>query len=320
VAILAGIDEAGFGPTLGPLVVSGVIFRVPDDRLDQCLWGTLRATCASRVGRRGHRLVIADSKQLYRSRGSLQPLERAALVMLAVSGHRPASWHALLESIAPHAIEQLALYPWYVDAAVPLPVNEDIGDIATQANAIRRDCARQGVALCSVLSEPLPAGHFNRLVKSTRNKAVVLLGLVLRIVDRIMRFAPGERVRLHVDRLGGRAHYRDALMTALSGYDLQVLEESATRSAYRLCRASRTCEIDFVTTGEGRHLPVALASVYSKYQRELYMHAFNRYWSGQITGLRPTAGYYSDAHRWLDEAAPELERRSVDRTLLVRER
>jgi hypothetical protein len=60
--------------------------------------------------------------------------------------------------------------------------------------------------------------------------------------------------------------------------------------------------------------------VYSKYLRELYMHVFNRYWSGQIAGLRATAGYYSDARRWLNEAAVELERRSIDRSMLIRQR
>ncbi|UCC30384.1 MAG: hypothetical protein JSU86_19560 [Phycisphaerales bacterium] len=319
-ALLAGIDEAGFGPLLGPLVVSGAVFRVPDCRLNHCLWETLRATCTATPDRSRHRLPIADSKRLYRSPGGLSRLERTALVMLAVGGIRPPSWRVLLDKLAPGASKQLDRYTWYAGTDVSLPLADGVGDIGTQANAVLRECTEQGVSLAGVFSEPLPEGHYNRLVGQTRNKSVVLLGLALRVVDRIMQSAPGERVRLHVDRLGGRWHYRDALMTAMCGYDLQILEESAARSAYRLVRTSRICEIDFVTGGESRHLPTALASVYSKYLRELYMHVFNRYWSGQIAGLRATAGYYSDARRWLKEAAAELTRRSIDRSMLVRQR
>jgi len=203
---------------------------------------------------------------------------------------------------------------------VALPLSDNVGDVGTRANAIRQDGAVSGVEFLGVCCEPLPEGHYNRLVSNTRNKAVVLLGLALRVVDRIMRTAPDERVRLCVDRLGGRTHYREALTVSLPGYDMRILEESETRSAYRLTRSARTCEIEFVIGGESRHFAVALASVYSKYVRELYMHAFNRYWSGRIPGLRPTAGYYTDAQRWLGDAGPKLDGFCVDRGLLVRER
>ena len=74
----------------------------------------------------------------------------------------------------------------------------------TRANAVLRDCRAEGVAFAGVFVEPLTAGHFNRLVGSTRNKSVVSWGTTLRVVDRIMKSAPNERVRLCVDRLGGR--------------------------------------------------------------------------------------------------------------------
>jgi len=60
--------------------------------------------------------------------------------------------------------------------------------------------------------------------------------------------------------------------------------------------------------------------VYSKYVRELFMRLFNDYWCAQQAALRPTAGYYGDAQRWLDDADPVLRRLQVDRRLLVRER
>ena len=319
-AILAGIDEAGYGPTLGPLIVSGVVFRVPEDRLNESLWNVLRNTVSPTTIRAGRRLVVADSKKLYSSRGSLAPLERAALVMLAVAHHRPESWRGLLRVVAPQTIEQLSHYPWYDQTDFPIPTADEVGDIGMRANAVRRDCAKHKVEPVAVFCEPMLEGHFNRLVKNTRNKAVVLLGLALRIVDRIVRLAPHERVRLCVDRLGGRRHYREALVTALPGYEMQILEESPERSAYRLIRSSRICEIEFATSGEQRHFTVALASVYSKYLRELFMHAFNSYWSGKMPGLERTAGYYTDAQRWLEEVAPVLRQAKVHRGLLVRER
>jgi hypothetical protein len=345
VAILAGIDEAGFGPLLGPLVVSGVAFRVQSAALDGCLWDVLKATCAGTPERCGRRLLIVESKKLYRGRTGLAPLERAALVMLAVGGHRPGSWRSLLDLVAADATEELDRCLWYADADVPLPLSDGIGDIGTQANAIRRDCSEHGIELVGVFSETLLAGQYNRLVHKTRNKAVVLQGLALRVVARILRDVADQRVRLYVDRLGGRIRYRESLSTALAACDLQILEESPERSAYRFVlergrRSSRppgrprfqrptgtsaatpmrVCEIEFVTAGDSRHFPVALASIYSKYLRELYMHVFNRYWSGKMGKLRPTAGYYSDARRWLGEAAPMLDRLSIDRGMLVRQR
>ena len=319
-ALLAGIDEAGYGPVLGPLIVSGVAFRVPDEQLGACLWQTLKQSCTDKLEHRGHRLVIADSKKLYRSRSSLAPLERAALVMLAVAGHRPGSWRALLEDLAPRAGDALNGCRWYADADVALPSSKGVGDIPTRANAVRLDCREHDVELRGVFSEPLLAGQYNGLVERTRNKAVVLLGLALRVVDRILRCAPESRVRLYVDRLGGRRHYREPLLTGFPEYDLQIVEETPWRSAYRLTGVSRVFEVEFVTRGETHHFPVALASVYSKYLRELYMCVFNEYWSRRLPGLRPTAGYYSDAQRWIREATPALDRLAVDLRTLVRQR
>jgi hypothetical protein len=58
----------------------------------------------------------------------------------------------------------------------------------------------------------------------------------------------------------------------------------------------------FEVEAEARHFPVALASMTAKLVRELAMMRFNRYWSGRMAELKPTAGYRNDAHRWLDDA------------------
>jgi len=266
---------------------------------------------------------VADSKRLFRSKNAgsgLVLLERAALVMLAAGGRSPGTWRELLGVVSPGAVHELDDYAWYAGADRPLPLCDEVGDLGTRANALRRNFAERGVTLLGVFVEPLPEGRFNRLVRATRNKAVVLLGLVMQLIDRVLRSASDSEVRICVDRLGGRQLYREALSTALPGHELRIMEETAERSAYRLVDRSRSCDVEFAIGGEDRHFATALASVYSKYVRESYMAVFNDYWSHHLSGLRPTAGYYTDAKRWLTDASETIDRLSIDRRVLVRDR
>ena len=59
-----GIDEAGYGPNLGPLVMTAVIAIAPDDRPPD-LWADLASTVA-RAGGDPDKLWVDDSKKLYR--------------------------------------------------------------------------------------------------------------------------------------------------------------------------------------------------------------------------------------------------------------
>jgi hypothetical protein len=50
------------------------------------------------------------------------------------------------------------------------------------------------------------------------------------------------------------------------------------------------------------------------------MEGFNAYFASLQSGLLPTAGYVTDARRWLEEAGPALALCGLERTALVRER
>ncbi|MEM7455515.1 MAG: hypothetical protein AAF456_14275, partial [Planctomycetota bacterium] len=45
-------------------------------------------------------------------------------------------------------------------------------------------------------------------------------------------------------------------------------------------------------------LPVALASMVSKYVREVFMMLWNDFWQLEVPGIRPTKGYPVDAKRF----------------------
>ncbi len=319
-AIVAGIDEAGYGPLLGPLVVTGVVFEVPDSLVGASLWGTLKRSISQRASVKELRLPVLDSKKLYSTKTGLGGLERAALVMLKTGGQCPSTLGQLLGLVAPRVLDDLPAYPWYREFDRKLPVKCSEGEIATRANAVGRDMVSTAVCMSAVLSEVLLEGHYNRLIADVRNKAVVSLSLVLRLVQQVFSRSGGQGVHVHVDRQGGRTHYREQLLLSFPDYHLRIVEEGETRSAYELTRATTCHQLDFVTDGESRHLPIALAGIYSKYIRELLMGAFNAFWGRQVSGLRPTAGYYTDARRFLHDIEGAVESLGIDPTLLVRSR
>jgi len=48
------------------------------------------------------------------------------------------------------------------------------------------------------------------------------------------------------------------------------------------------------------------------------MGEFNRFWQGRVPGLKPTAGYPSDAKRFYDAIRPAAQRLGVPVAVLLR--
>lgn len=316
--IVAGIDEAGYGPLLGPLVVSATAFEVPAERADTSLWELLSDSVVAAAKPRDRRIAILDSKKLFQRSEGLARLERTALSTLSACHGLPGDARALLAQVAPHRVEELAAYPWYREMELPLPLEADAGGVRLAAARLAADGAACGVRLAGLFCEPLLEGHYNRLVAATRNKSIVLFGLTTRLMQRMADAFPGRELLIFADKQGGRGQYGRMLMLAFEDRRLVVLDETPTHSAYELRADPARWRIAFAQDGESLHLPVALASILSKYVRELFMHQFNRYWAERAPGIAATAGYYQDAIRFLGELRPHLERLGIDEARLVR--
>lgn len=328
-ATVVGIDEAGYGPLLGPLVVSAAAFDVPLEACRQAadpadgpdLWTLLADSVTRRASKRDPRLAVADSKKLHGKGGGKHGvvlLERAALAFLMQVGEMPGSLRELLRGLCPQVLGQLGGYPWYERADVELPLDCGRDAVGLQSNSLRRSLIEAGARFRGAWVEVLPEGHFNRQVEATHNKAIVLFGRTTRLIQRVAESIGGRPLGVWVDRQGGRVGYRRPLMTAFEDAQLEILEESPDRSGYRLTRHPAPLVVRFVKEGESHHLPIALASIISKYVRELFMVCFNRYWRSQVADLRPTAGYYEDGQRFLADIRDTETCKQVDRGMLVR--
>ncbi len=99
-----------------------------------------------------------------------------------------------------------------------------------------------------------------------------------------------------------------------------ALEEGMLRSSYRVVGLGRDVVLTFQPRAESEHFTVALASMVSKYLREALMGEFNDFWQAQVPGLRPTAGYPSDAGRFLEDIRPAVTRLGLAESALWRKR
>lgn len=316
---LAGVDEAGLGPVLGPLVVAGVAMAGPEGADP---WRKLRARVCRHRHEKG-KIRVADSKVVHSGPHALRRIEETALIFWgAWRGSWPPTLRAWLEELGVD-LEALGRCPWYSGLDLPLPVASDRQWIALQTELLARSLERTELELLHIALRPVDVEEFNGLIEDTDNKSRAHFLAYAEVIARLLAVLP-ERAHLVADRCGGRVHYGSGLRDTCSGYRVQVVKEEPRVSVYRLRENERGGRADLTVTfterGEDRSFPTALASCFAKYLRELMVHALNRWFCERVPGLVPTAGYYTDGRRFLEDLAPHLDRLALPMARLVRVR
>ncbi|MGQ9592608.1 MAG: hypothetical protein ACUVYA_20200 [Planctomycetota bacterium] len=337
--IVAGVDEAGYGPTLGPLVVSAAAFRVPERLSRETGSADLWAALSSAVSREKDpsRIRVDDSKRVFQQRKGLKDLEEGLLPFFAARGRGlPKDLRALIARVsarrrsrAGSPADYLERYPWYRGRTLGIPVSTFAGFAVSRGRMLEAALADAGVEFLGLASQPLEVFEFNEALERCKVKSRVSLRLVGSFLRRLWARFPGEDVEVTVDRQGGRARYGPILYKLLGPRGIRTEEETDAVSAYLVSRPKApsakgggpgSFRVRFVVDAERLSLPAALASMCSKYIRELHMALFNRFWTEKQKGLKPTAGYVVDARRFLEETAALRESLRIDDRLLVRRR
>lgn len=335
--VYAGIDEAGYGPMFGPLMVARSVFVIPKldgPTAEACpepphLWQRLsKAVCRGLTGRKG-RIPIADSKQLKSQAVGIKHLELGCLAFAGLAGVRPSDvcdWLDALGETAHHRLEHL---PWYAPCEGRpwdrVPACNTDGEIAVARGMLATTAHRIGVGLGDVGAFAVFEDTFNQMVAQTRSKAATSFTFVARHLVHVWDRYGEHEPYVVVDRQGGRTAYREPLQLAFPEARIQVLGESPEVSSYRLEAepatsggVRRSMRVQFLVEAESGHMPVALASMIAKYTRELLMVRFNAYFTGRIPELKPTAGYALDARRFWDELSPRLGELAIEGDRLCR--
>lgn len=306
--LVAGVDENGLGPRLGPLLATCATLELATNYNEATL------------GDLGRHLGIEDSKK---SSGfsKMKKAESLTLALLhAELGHTPNTMAEVVAALSERGVSVLkARCPskaeqkqcWSTEVALPafggdlesgqvmLAGLEEAGVLVRRVRS-RFACAKE-------IGDELSAGNsklkldlllFEALLldahKATGKPLLSFCGMVGGIRDYTSYFSEFK---------GAKAH--EPAESEWTSFGASAESEARDDKCYR----TKVGVVRFEKKADARHLPVALASMVGKYLRELSMARLNRFYQGHIEDLRPASGYHDSVTEVFVDQTAKLRRR-----------
>ena len=303
---ILGTDEAGYGPNLGPLVVSCVVWEMTvdetpcsqpfDDQLAELerRLGPIVTDTPSQLGKNGKVFLIGDSKKLYQT-GKLHVLIDSVLIAIHLCGQKSENLSEIL-----------------------LPFDTNRHRLA--ADQVKEALTSLGVILCDMNASVISARDFNRQLEILGNKSMLLSNMTLELIKNAVQTLPDNGdVTILCDKHGGRNRYADLLYQFFPDCWIEILTEGTPLSVYQLEMQGHKTEFRFQAKAD-RHIPAALASMTAKLLRELAMREFNHFWQQYVPDLQPTAGYPVDALRFFGQIDETRQKLGIPKSVVWREK
>ena len=324
-------DEAGYGPKLGPLVIAGTLWYLPDVSMDS---GHVRASfnqLTEPLELDGITFRIADSKKVYQSGKGLKTLEGVVGAGMRHCGLESSDFLDFVRVVCPRDFEDIWRTPWLELNDPSCEITESERD---KVDVFRRDPSpdfarenqlishwfKHGFVLQKIQARAITAKRFNDYCAKGLNKSDLLSMLTIDLVASLSSHLPlSEEVAVYCDRHGGRRYYAGVLQNGFPDHLVRVIDEYAEESCYALT-GDPEMMVRFSVKGDS-FAPVAYSSLVAKYLRERFMERLNLYFSSKVSfALEPTAGYPVDARRFLESIGDTLQKEGIQEKDFVRQR
>ncbi len=328
--LVLGVDEAGYGPNLGPLVVAVSAWAV-DSRLEVLdgLEPFAPEFQAASWTPRSAFVPFGDSKKIYQSGKGLAGLNFALRFFESIFEGKPPQKRPWFElgQLAQEDLSRVELHPWYrcKNPAKGLGrANQVDWNSEASCRFAGEKLLKLGVRLIGFRLRVLDEAYFNECVDRLGNKSDVLghisLELAWKVLGECMDFHSFKGIEIYCDRQGGRRKYAGLLSQTYERSHREsqvpfcsVVGESPKTSVYSMRHAGIATSIRFQVHGDSL-FPPAAASMVAKWARESLMERFNGYWREVVgPGLKPTAGYAVDAARFARDIEPWITKLAIEK-------
>jgi ribonuclease HII len=315
-----GLDEAGYGPNLGPLCLGASVWLVPEHlEVDGLASSMIPIFQPLPLGKsRPHTWIpLGDSKKIFHGSNPLRNLAVGIACFLELSGKTIPTSLDLLQTIAEaESLFDAEQLPWL---ASEWHLPDDPSHFPNLHADFDPHLIREAQGKFQELELRLLGMHallvderrFNQQLEQWGNKATLLtsrcLGFLSEKMKAVLEVHPEiESIEIFADKHGGRNRYQSALVQFFPDSWFTTEIESPGISRYRFQVHQRPATIQFQARGDAI-VPTSLASMAAKWCREMMMARLNRYWQDKFPGIKPTAGYPVDAARFSSLIQDELQ-------------
>ncbi|MCD6423242.1 MAG: hypothetical protein J7L42_03905 [Elusimicrobia bacterium] len=291
--IVVGIDENGLAPRLGMFCVTAVAFRCKK-YTPQSFWKEFE------------NLRIVDSKLMISS-GKTRKGKFAVLEFLRIyKNFVPKSWNEFLSEVSFSKLDDLRKncgqknFCWIYDEEI---------NFKTEKSRVLSKKKFLDVKVNFVCPK-----IFNSAIKRTDNK----LAFEIEILEKFFKFFLNryrEKILFLCGKIGGTKKY-EKFFKFLSSF--KILEKKEREDSIYVFK---NFEVRFIKSAEGKHFPIALASVFGKVVREIFIERMNKFFQQHLPNLPFASGYHDrNTSRFIKEALLVLKNEGIPEDCFLRKK